>query len=91
MFESTRQDRQERGCVMMSEMRQAMISEDETVIEDESFRGCLNVLEQRLEKVRSLGWPYSEIDFSPQVRAVSMKGRAEDSRQNNIRTGAMVL
>ena len=76
---------------MMSEMRQVMISEDETVIEDESFRGCLNVLEQRLDRVQSWGWPYSEIDFSPQVRAVLMKLRAEDSRQNNIRTGAMVL
>jgi len=76
---------------MMSEMRQAMISEDETVIKDESFRGCLNVLEQRLEKVRSWGWPYSEIDFSPQVRAASMKGQSEDSHQHNIRTGAMVL
>ncbi len=76
---------------MMSEMRQAMISEDETVIKDELSRGCLNVLEQRLEKVRSWGWPYSEIDFSPQVRAASMKSRAEDSHQHDIRTGAMVL
>ena len=76
---------------MVSEMRRAMISEDETVIKDESFRGCLNVLEQRLEKVRSWGWPYSEIEFSPHARAALMKSRAEDSHQHDIRTGAMVL
>ena len=90
MFESTRQDRQERGCVMMSEMRQAMISEDETVIEDESFRGCLNVLEQRLEKVRSWGWPYSEIDFSPQVKAALMKSQAENNPQRKNKTRVLV-
>jgi len=62
---------------MISEMRQVMISEDETVIKDKLSRDCLNVLEQRLERVRSWGWPYSEIEFSPQVKAVSMKSRSD--------------
>ena len=75
---------------MVSEMRQAIISEDETVTEDESFRGCLNVLERRLERVQSWGWPYSEIEFSPQVKAVLMKGRAEKNPQHNIKTRVLV-
>ena len=75
---------------MMSEMRQAMISEDETVIKDESSRGCLNVLERRLERVRGWGWPYSEIEFSPQVEAVLMKPRAEKNPQRKIKTRVLV-
>ena len=75
---------------MMSEMRQVMISEDETVIEDESFRGCLNVLEQRLDRVQSWGWPYSEIDFSPQVKAALMKSQAENNPQRKNKTRVLV-
>jgi hypothetical protein len=75
---------------MMSEMRQAMISEDETVIEDELSRGCLNVLEQRLERVQSWGWPYSEIDFSPQVKAALMKPQAENNPQRKNKTRVLV-
>ena len=67
-----------------------MISEDETVIKDKLSHGCLNVLEQRLERVQSWGWPYSEIEFSPQVKAVSMKNRTENSHQHKIRTKVLV-
>ena len=66
------------GCESLLELQEALLIDDQSYIQKNAqLHSYIEVMERRLEHVHNWGWPYSEIEMSPHMKAASLLSRVE--------------
>jgi len=83
------------GCESLSELQEVLLIDDHSHIQNNAqLRSYIEVMERRLEHVHRWGWPYSEIEMSPHMKALSLLSRVEErieAKEDNTRGNKQLM